>query len=394
MPRDESIDALRGLAVALVVAGHAILSGGAVFQDGPGLVQAGAVIWVPMATATNPVLSFVYSFHMPFFAFVAGLVLRPLGRPPGEQILRRARGLLVPYWVWFALLYPVALWVQPAWSGGLRDAIVYAAVGQSVLWWVLWYLYALFICLAIVLCIARVPGSRWILAASALAAVAFSPGGLAEVPSTWLYLPSLLWIYPFLVLGYLISSWKPRVLKHRRLIASAGMVAFVPLLYLRHPLYVRPLQPIGPLLAALYGAGFRGAHTLSQWAGILLPYLCASAAILGLYGLYVGRGGKAVRVQAWVGRRSLGVYATHFPVQWLLVSAGVRDAIVLFVVSLGVAAALTALLERVPVLRSVLLGQWDVRPREHAGGSSEGSEVPEGGEDPSVQRACDSPDLD
>ena len=98
--------------------------------------------------------------------------------------------------------------------------------------------------------------------------------------------------------------------------------------------------------------------------GGLLTYVCAAAATFALYAVYVGRSGRAVDAQAWLGRKSLGIYAMHSTVIRLFVRVGITNVPALIVLSLGVAVLLTALLERIPLVDSLLLGQRHVRRQE------------------------------
>ena len=191
-------------------------------------------------------------------------------------------------------------------------------------------------------------------------ALASSSGWAFAVPNV-LYLSGVLWIFPFVVLGYLMGPFRSQVIEHRWLIVAVGFVVFVPLFMLRYPVEVASLQPINHLLTAgVNGNAPRGAilgFAVSCLA-VVLPYTCACAAVVALYGLYLGRAGAAIDIQAWLGRKSLGIYAMHGPVVWWLASHGVRDVVVLTSMSLVLCALLTALLERTPLLRAVLLGQW------------------------------------
>jgi len=347
--RDASVDALRGLAIILVVLGHAILDAGAVLHGGPRMVNMGP-FWIPLSTASSVPLSLLYSFHMPLFAFVSGLVMwSPRERPLRHGISSRARGLLVPYMAWFLILYAINWSPHPA--GGFGSALLDALVGRGGLW----YLYALFVCTAVVLCLAKSPGSRFALPASALVAVAFSTGWLFAVPDV-LYLSWVFWIYPFVVLGYLVGPLRAQVLDRRWLVAAVGLVAFLPLFYLRYPVHVPRLQPINRISAMSGAASVVAGHVLPFLAA-MLPYACASAAVLALVGAYLGRGGWVIEAQAWLGRRSLGIYAMHGVFMWWFASHGLKDAVALTLVSLGLSALATTVLERVPVVGRLLLGQ-------------------------------------
>ena len=353
LSRDQSLDALRGLAIILVVLGHAILDAGAVLRGGPGMVNMGPFC-IPLSTASNVPLSLLYTFHMPLFAFISGLVMWPPRRASlAAGITSRVRGLLIPYMAWFLVLY-MANW-SPHPAGGFAPALLDAVLGRGGLW----YLYALFVCATAALCLARAPGSRFTLPVSALAAVLCSTGWMFVVPNVF-YLSNVLWIYPFVVLGYMVAPLGSYVLEHRWHVVAVGLTIFLPLFYLRYPVHMPSLQLINRLTATTGTSGAISARVLGSVLPVLaamLPYACASAGVLALYGLYVGRGGRVIDAQAWLGRKSLGVYAVHGPVVWWLASHGLKQVEVLTIVSLGVAAIATALLERTPLLGAALLGR-------------------------------------
>jgi len=359
--RDISMDALKGLAIALVVLGHAIPVATEVAHGGPGLYPVNRSAWVPLATATSLWFSLVYSFHMPLFAFVSGYVMwPPRARSFWSQLLRSTRGLLVPYMAWLFVYYLVARLINrdawPAIGGVLVDAVA----GRSGLW----YLYALFMCTLVIAGLARLPYSRWTIPASVVLVFTAAAMYLALVSTTlpaMLYLADTLWIYPFVVLGYLVACKRDLLVRHRRLVLGLALATFVPLFYLRYPIYADELQPLTPFMQA---AGATVTYAVTK----LVAYTCASAAVLGLFAVYAGRAGAAIRSQAWLGRRSLGVYAVHGVVLTSLVSAGVRNPPILFVVSLGASVLITILIERIPLLSSFLLGQPRMGAQRHTGG--------------------------
>jgi fucose 4-O-acetylase-like acetyltransferase len=353
LARDRSIDALRGLAIILVVVGHAFLLATWVLHPDPALVQLGPSSWIPLATATNPLLNLIYSFHMPLFAFVSGLVMWPSRDSPlGGQIVQRARGLLLPYLTWFVITFVVARDVIALPPEGFGAALSDIVIGRRGLGG-LWYLYALFVCTAIVICLERAPKPRRVLTASALVVVAWSTGLIPVGVPDVLYLRSVMWVYPFVIFGYLLRRAESRVADHRLSTIALASAVFLPLFYLRNPIFVPDLAPMARSAVALHNAGIRG----GSLAVGLVPYACALAAVLALYGLYTSRQGQAVEIQAWLGRRSLGIYAMQGPLLLWMVNAGIKNVLVLSIVAVGVSAASTAVLERVPVLKTVLLGQ-------------------------------------
>jgi hypothetical protein len=147
--------------------------------------------------------------------------------------------------------------------------------------------------------------------------------------------------------------------KHRWPIVAVSLASFVPLFYLRSPVHVPSLQPINELAVAVHGLSARGGSAIDVLFSILiavLPYACATVAITAICGIYLGRAGKAIDIQAWIGQRSLGIYAIEGPVLWWLWSHGLKDVLALSLVALGASVAITLLLERTPVIGPLLLG--------------------------------------
>lgn len=365
MKRDSSIDALRGLAITLVVLGHTINAAAAVFHGGPGLVSLGASVWVPTATAHNPLLSIAYSFHMPLMAYVSGLVMwPPRTQPLGEQIMRRVKTLLVPYFVWAVVLYVALREVGPPLQGGFGQMMLDMLLGRATSG--LWYLYAIFICTVVLIVLTRMPGSRWTVPASAVLAIVASSGLVFRVPDALYLTGGVLWIHPFLVLGYLAAPKRAEGGPTRRRwpLVVGGATAYVLLFGLRYPVFGGiGAGRLEQLAAWMHSVGLPGGHTLYTvlepvlYRANLLPYLCAFGAVVALDALYARRDGWLIDVQAWIGRRSLGVYALHSMVFWWAAWAGVHSAWWLFTLTLGVSLALTAFLERIPVIDALFFGQ-------------------------------------
>lgn len=78
MKRDNSIDLFKGLGMIFVVVGH--------------------------AGAQMGVFSYIYTFHMPLFAFVSGLFLNP-NCSFGFYVRHKANRLLVPFFLWSILFW-------------------------------------------------------------------------------------------------------------------------------------------------------------------------------------------------------------------------------------------------------------------------------------------------
>jgi fucose 4-O-acetylase-like acetyltransferase len=344
--RDIAIDALKGLAIASVVLGHCIYGVAWVHHPGPGLVAIAAEDWVPLAVATNPLLSLVYSFHMPLFAFASGFVLwRAVPRPPLEQLKRRAVGLMIPYFSWAAIYHLFAVWrgeTHPSPAAAVASAIT----GVSTTG-ILWYLYALFICSVLLIGFERLPRPRLALSLAAIAAIAICQ--LPFLRTSVLATSQVLWIFPFFAFGYVVAPEREAFRRWRTPIALVCGVAFLVLAYLQYPVQVPQMSHMYAVDTFLDSVGVPGSLTIVRY----LTALSAIAALLALY----SAPSRLLGPQAWLGRRTLGVFGSSAMIEALLVMAGVRSWLVLFVTALSLAIVATLVLERTPGLRFLLLGK-------------------------------------
>ncbi len=352
--RDPFPDALKGFAIALVVLGHAIMHVGGQVASGPGTIELFPDVWFARWALTHPLLSGVYTFHMPLFAFVSGFVLYRAVLPPlGPRIARRVTGLLVPYFAWFVVLY---------WAGRLEGLVLepflptlLRATYDVDTYGTLWFLYALFVSSVMLLVLTRLPGAGWTVPVSALLVIAST--ALPGLATPVLALVHVRWLYPFLTLGYLAAPYAALLDRHRALLAIAGTPAFAALAALRHPIHLPEESVIGSLKPALDELAPR----LGSVAEVSLAYLTAFAGIVAAYGAYRliahARSGTVLRASAWTGKRSLGVYAAHILANTALFALGVTWWPALFGASLGLSLAVTVALERTPVLDVLLTGR-------------------------------------
>jgi fucose 4-O-acetylase-like acetyltransferase len=123
-PRDKSIDALKGLAITLVVIGHAIQKN---IQD----------------PNNNYVYQLIYSFHMPLFMFLSGYTTIISGQIIEWQMInKRARTLVVPFISWFILdsLFKMATTKQTSFLYHCRRLVESPDYGL----WFLWTLFSIY----------------------------------------------------------------------------------------------------------------------------------------------------------------------------------------------------------------------------------------------------------
>lgn len=159
------IDAARGIGIVLVVAGHAL----------------GGVIDSPLGAGVEglrPAFFAIYTFHMPLFLVLAGLLVPPrVARGPGRFIGGAARTVAWPYFLWSAVQFSV---IVAAGSLVNRPAGAWLPTILALPWRTVsqfWFLYALFwmhVVAALVLPRGGVRGLL-VLAVAARLAAAFIP---------------------------------------------------------------------------------------------------------------------------------------------------------------------------------------------------------------------------
>lgn len=305
--RELRIDALKCLAIVMVIATH-VLGLRAEFNSvAPWLVKA------------------MVAFDMPLFAFLSGWVLSGReGRRPLPFLGRKVLTLIVPYAAWIAIELPFR---HVAWVDLVpRLALAHINPHAGLQMWFLWVLFGMFVIFTVTRLISA--SSVW------TAVVAIAVGAVLLLPPTAvLGVDKIAWLYPFFILGYLAA-------RHRdRLWRFAGVAAVV-------------------AVAALAGVALLGyAHVAARFAAAL-------AGMLGSFGLYAVLPRSLLHVQAWIGRRTLGVYGGQMLVlPYLVVGSGPTGAALSWAIVLAASCVLVLVLERILPLRAVFLGRW---PRSHA----------------------------
>ncbi len=263
--RIEWIDVVKGIAISLVVFGHVM----------QGAVLAGTV---PNGNFYIYSDAFVYSFHMPAFFLVSGLLsVRSLSGNKAHYLYDKALTIAWPYFVWSFL----NLAIFSLFSGFYNHAHVGIVQGMMVCLWDtngFWFLHTLF-CVQVfaLLCI-------WIPleALLALSLVGFFFSGHAGVA----VVDSFLFFLPFFMIGLVASS-------HLKSLAN----------YLaRHPF-------IWTVLLFTFQAviiGMMPAHA-SFWSLIL-----GLTGTLGLIAFALGVAGTPIsHILGRLGAASLGIFLLH-----------------------------------------------------------------------------------
>jgi fucose 4-O-acetylase-like acetyltransferase len=180
--RSNVVDIVKGIAVILVAYGH----------TAQGMVHRG---WWggPGAVFSH---TFVYSFHMPAFFFIAGLfVMGSIAKRGGRRFTaEKLKTILYPY-----ILLAIASAVLEPLIGRFKFEtkpfqwnvfLVKLADGQAS-----WFLFVLFFCLMLALMTVRMPAwLRFLLAALVGVAAPFGLPGISEVLREFCFLAAGMWV--------------------------------------------------------------------------------------------------------------------------------------------------------------------------------------------------------
>ncbi len=300
--RCDRTDALRFFAIGLVVLTHLLNLRWEFKTLAPWLVEV------------------MLAFNMPLFAFLGGYVLFGReGSHPARFLRGKALALLVPYLAWVAVEMPLRGLEPSEWLPRLARALVDPRAGFQM--WFLWVLFAIFVVFVAVRSASR---AQWVLIGSALVSAVLWALPLPVISGS----EKVLWLYPFFVLGFLASWWR----------ADERLV---------------------PLSVAIVGAAAFVAAFLFGGDGPANAYFMGAAGTAAAWGAYRMLPEPAIRPQAAVGSRTLGIYGGQMVLlPFLIFGAGWVGVTVSWVAVMAATIALTFALERTSVTRAVFLGKW------------------------------------
>lgn len=335
--RYAQLDAFKAVAIVLVVIGHVNRSVG----------------------VHQPLDDIIYSFHVPFFFFLSGMTAAIQASRGRLSLTSSARGLLLPYFAWILIV-----------NAGPRlvPATVMSALNPRA--GLLWYLYTLFEMYALLWLLSLLPGSLrvWLVAVCVLLVVLPHPGGIepftyaqdqplfqmgpsgANASAGLLGWRNFLWCFPFFGLGFVaMETGALRSVLSARWAWLAALGAYVALMLVSWP--PTAVQAISP-------QSLLGSATTSASVYVWYRYLLAAAGIALSLSLLLHLSGRPLRWLAWVGQRTLGIYALHFLlIAWFprLLQPYRPWFIVAF--AIGGSLIITLAIERNPVGSTVLLGK-------------------------------------
>jgi len=329
------IDALRGLAILLVVLGHSI-------SNAENLLA---------ATTYNLeyyVSNFIYTFHMPLFFMVSGYVLFGKRIRIGDRAIR----LLLPFLAWIPVSWAVNRyirhfpWPVRFWAT-FKDTVLHPGAG-------LWFLPTLFICSLLLIPVVFL-AKKWSWAGEISLLVIFVAVNL--IPFDDLGLVQVKYFFAFFALGYLAAKYRPRlreIERERSDIALMGVSALFLLLFTGLYYWGRIHPFTFPITI----------YDLFKTPGAyVIRYLMAAMGIITCIAFIRSlKTSRARTVFAWFGLVTMEIYVSHGILLQLTFGSGWVKVLVSLVTGTVLPLALAFLLLRKWWFTAALF--YGIRPRE------------------------------
>lgn len=280
MKRLNSIDILKLFAMFLVIWGHCVQ------------------FLLTSHYLDEPAFVYIYSFHMPLFMMISGMFVHqqlPSAQDLGQQLLVRARQLLLPCLAW-GVLMSLGNLIQPLLNGTCSGNSLFDTLYNNF-----WFLKSLFICFALWYV------SFFLLRRRRLAFI------VSVIASQFITEWSVQWMYPSFAVGIILGANMDRLQAHRKPIALVTLALGGLLLifwskqaFLIPSVYRLPELTTTELCSAV---GMRLYHYLVNFT-LSIGFI---ALFLGLENLSVFNVQRSTTLNIFAtwGKLTLGVYIIH-----------------------------------------------------------------------------------
>ena len=278
--RNKFYDAIKGVAILLVVIGHVIQNHSNDFDN-------------------NLIFRIIYSFHMPLFMFISGVVVT-LGREVDVCWLKRkAQQLVVPFVVWIFL--PFLFSTTKDWDR-LICKIANVIKNPDNGYWFLWILFLCCFCLWISTIIQKkcmIEQEGMIFLAEVI--ILFLIG---EKVTSWFGIKSLAYHSVYYFIGYMVGKYQlVRKIENNKIAIGLGVTIYVILVSMWYrtqlPAWLYSLEELLPnLFIRLMNLGF---DYLVGLSGIFTIWVFVKYVLV-----------KAQRILSVLGKSTLEIYVLHY----------------------------------------------------------------------------------
>ncbi len=319
--RNLDIDALRGMAILLVVLGHVVSYYG--YPE----------------YSNSPAYLFIYAFHMPLFALVSGFVIYGKSIGPVDKFLR----LIVPFLAWIPVnqLLDYYVFHETVYIGTLKSDLLHPE-------YALWYLWFLFLCYMCLIPVTFLESKRKYLGGIALAllVIVFNVS-----PLNILGFKLLRSFFSFFAIGYLAAKHRESLRRIRPCIVNSALAGASALFLVLVVLAGRDLRLVRDFLSV--------GEIVSSPDEFLMGYVIALLGIFASYGfIRLLRHGAAYKMLCWFGLVTMDIYVAHQIFMRASFGTGWVRIISAFVAGVLLSLALSFLvLRRSKVLGALLLGK-------------------------------------
>lgn len=283
----KDIDIVKGIAIFLVVLGHAV----------QGIVSSNHITFFTQDASILVAKEVIYSFHMPLFFMVAGIFLEQwLKKPFITGIKKKAWRLLYPYFVWGAIIASVMELAKGYTNNGLGLInFFYSPIIPFSQYWFLYVLFFLHLLVSIVSHMRVTAGNS--LNVLVFGAMALYVGGVV-LPSWWI-LPVIGKFMIFFVLGRPLYSFITKAYFRYNVLWSC-LLGFI-------------IMTIGYIFSLAYES-----HEISYYL-FFLTSLLGSMTVFLLAKKLAQKDNRVTKVLVIWGKHSMEIYCMH-----LLFLAGCR----------------------------------------------------------------------
>ena len=323
------MDVMKGLAILLVVLGHAIQKNIPSFQ-------------------MNYLFSFIYSFHMPLFFVVSGyLMYLTLQSNRLKWAQNKAFYLLVPHVVFNVLYYfacrtGLTIFDNVTLTDSLFQwlkASLFVNSGE-------WFLWVLFCCFMLLLIIKSVemkfPQPAFLAFVTLFTALFLF---LPNIETDYIRIYEIQWYYIFALSGFLLAKYRVLIPKY---------FAFIIVAVICYPIFMYSLSwNLGKVLFPLHTYyGYLESQLSSTYFMRYLQALTGMCIVL-LVSITINKLPKLAVSFVWLGRMTLGVYLFHMFFSGLHIGSGYMAVASAFIFSLSLGVDLTLLCDRIPLLKNM-----------------------------------------
>jgi fucose 4-O-acetylase-like acetyltransferase len=317
--RDQYIDALKGIAILLVVVGHAIQENISDFDN-------------------NIIFRIIYSFHMPLFMFISGYVIYGhVGSPLPIWLIDKFKRLVVPFLSW-AIIVKFVVYNSDSFIQYFFELYKHPDVGL----WFLWVLFLNYCLLGTTLLFGKnLKEVKLLLTIITLNLISISVLGF----------PMVRWLFPFFATGYILNEYRNKFPQSMRTLSILFSGAFPFLVCFWHR--TKELS---------FNHGISKIFTIYD----IVPHL---SLIDISYRYIVAFAGISLVVQiikklkkynylllSWLGTCTLDIYVSHQLFLWGI-GEGIFRIISTIVISLLLSLALSFCLRQSKILSMLLLGR-------------------------------------